>query len=412
MTQSDLRRQVGLDDAKVLVMSMSFAPCEHVGGKRFSYLSKFLFESCGEYHVVARRERDPAVDSSAFRNNVHRVRMFPYFPRRHKRGIRGKLARFWARWLSVVDPYIGWVIPATVKSLRLSRRCHFNIVIVTVPFFSALIAGLLVAKLTRSRLIIDYRDEWTNLEGFSKRFGENICRWLERSTIKFASAVVVCTDRMRSNFVRDFGGIAPARVSTIYNGFEEGDVSDRHSLTNSPVTMLYAGNFYGARRISMVADALAKLRREGFLSKETFQFHLYSRLDEEDATVIEAHDIGDLVKVHEPVAYQTIKEIMKRSDILFLPSGVEYAVPFKFFDYLSARRPVFAVASKESAVYDLMSLVDCGEFAEIGCTDEIASALSTLINRRREYRFSGSDQYLWRSAASKYSAVISDVLNQ
>jgi glycosyltransferase involved in cell wall biosynthesis len=311
-----------------------------------------------------------------------------------------------------VDPYVGWVIPATLKGLRLSRRFDFNIVIVTVPFFSALIAGLLVARLTDSRLIIDYRDEWTNLEGFSKRFGEKLCRRLERAAIKFASAIVVCTDRMRSDFVRDFAGLAPARVSTIYNGFEYEESSDGDALTDSCVTMLYAGNFYGARRIAIVAGALAKLRREGILDEKSFQFHLYSRLDEEDARVIEAHDIGDLVRVHDPVAYQTIKEVMKRSDILFLPSGVEYAVPFKFFDYLSARRPILAVASRESAVYDLMCLVDCGEFAEIGDTEQVASALSALIHRKREYSFSGADEYLWESAAIKYSATIREVLNQ
>ncbi len=68
----------------------------------------------------------------------------------------------------------------------------------------------------------------------------------------------------------------------------------------------------------------------------------------------------DMIKEHDFVKYQTIIKHMKAADILFLPSGfdVKYAIPFKLFDYLSVKRPIFAVAPRNSAVAALMNQID------------------------------------------------------
>jgi hypothetical protein len=394
---------------------MYFAPCPSVGGKRFSYLSRYLSQSCAEYHVLARRERSPAADPTAFTGNVHRVGMLPYFSGGEKRkGIRLALRRAWKRYLCLVDPYIGWVIPAIVKAIKLQKIVRFNTIIVTVPCFSPLIAATILAKLTRSKLIIDYRDPWTNHRSdYPRPFGKWICPAIERAAVERAHAIVFCSHIMRDEFVRAFGSIAPARLDVIYNGFDDFEpgsfeVEQLHCATK----MLYAGNFYGTRQLSVIAPMLAELLTRGEVSAKTFQFHLYTTLNSRDQSLIRELRIDSLIHVHRQVPYREIKEVMVRSDILFLPSGDDaaYAVPFKFFDYLSARRPILAVAPKHSSVYRLMQSIDCGEFAEFGEPAAILEALRTLIRRSKSYTFSGSEQFLWKNAASKYRTVIDRVL--
>jgi hypothetical protein len=390
---------------------MYFAPCPSVGGKRFSYLSRYLSQSCAEYHVLARRERSPVADSTAFTGNVHRVGMFPYFSTGEKRhGIRRVLRRTWKRRLCLVDPYIGWVIPAIVKGIRLHKIVRFNIIVVTVPCFSPLIAAVVLAKLTHSKLIIDYRDPWTNHRSdYPKPLGKWICPAIERMAIERAHTIVFCSDIMRDQFVRAFSSIAPPRLEVIYNGFEDFEAGSFEAEgSHSPAKMLYAGNFYGTRRLSVIAAVLAELLTKGEISAETFQFHLYTSLNSADRSLIRKLRIDSLIHVHSQVPYQEIKRLMVLSDILFLPSGddVAYAVPFKFFDYLSARRPILAVAPKGSSVYRLMQSVDCGEFAEFGETAAILEAVRSLIRKNKSYTFNGSEQFLWKNVASTYMTVI------
>jgi glycosyltransferase involved in cell wall biosynthesis len=392
---------------------MSFAPCPAVGGKRFSFLSKYLSQSFAEYHVLALREKTPVADSTAFRGNVHRVGMFPYHSQDEApRGFRGVFRRAWKRWLCLVDPYVGWVIPAIVEGIRLHKKYHFNVVIVTVPSFSALIAATVLSRRFRSSLIIDYRDPWTNHRSdHPKPFGRWLCPAIERTAIKEAEAVVFCSDIMRDEFMKAFSDIAPSCLEVIYNGFEEFDAGRSQREGNSPKTMLYAGRLYGTRRLDIIAPALAQMLKANEVSAEIFQFHLYTPLKHQDALSVEEQQIGDLIHVHKPVPYEEIRDIMARSDILFLPSGDghAYAVPFKFFDYLSVRRPILAIAPKESSVRQLMRAIDCGEFAEFGDTASIVRALRSLICNERSYTFAGAEQFRWERIAERYIQTISRI---
>lgn len=399
--------------ARVLIISMIFAPCREVGGKRFSYLSQYLSREFAEYHVLARKERETFNDPTAFRGNVHRARMFPYYPPKRSRGILHKLSRFWVKWLCQVDPYIGWVIPAIFSGIRLCRQYRLNVVIVTVPSFSSIIAALAVSKVARCKLIIDYRDEWTNHKiEFRRPFGKYICPALERTAIKRASAVVVCTEIMRTDFVSAFGEFKSTHIELIYNGYDAINDEPPAAPKNPCTTMMYAGTLYGKRQITLIAPALLELLHSGEISADSFRLHVYSRLRPEQIAEIERSGIRHIVEVHEPVSYATIQRVMRESDILFLPSGDEfnYAIPFKFYDYLSARRPILAVASKASAVREVMTRVHCGEFAEIGHADEIVLAIKSLLRNERKFSFQGAERFEWPNAASQYVALINKIM--
>ena len=401
-------------ESRVLVISSYFVPCREVGGKRFTFLSRYLSKWCADYHVLTRHDKARLVDDTAFTRQVHRVRMFPYYPPIDPppRGLRHLLLQGWIQWLCFLDPGSGFVIPAAVKGVRLCRKYRLNVVVVTVPDASSIVAATIVSKMTGARLIIDYRDPWTNHHKiYPKLFGRRAAEFFERAGIRQAAAIVLCSDIMRDQFVQSFGDIAPRCVEVIYNGFEAYEEQPEGPSASAPTTMIYAGNFYGNRRLSLIAPALAKMLQAGEITAASFQFQIFSKLLPEDYALIEQLGLETVIKVQEPVSYREIKKLMSESDILFLPSGddVVYAVPFKFFDYLSARRPVLAVAPAESGVSRLMQQVDCGEFAAVNDSAEIYRSLQTMIRKERVYSFDGSQRFLWKNAAAQYQRIIEQV---
>lgn len=395
---------------------MFYAPCKEVGGKRFLHLSRYLRDWCGNYHVLARREKHSQPGADRFDGNVHRVPMFPYYPPDRIRGaVHHKLNQAWFQGLCLVDPYVGWIVPAILSGIRLWRRHRFDVVIATVPSFATLIAALAIVKLCCARLIIDYRDPWTNHQRkYPMPFGRQLSIRAERAAIRRASAIVFCTDVMREEFDKAFGGIAPSRREVIYNGFGDFASPEKPSAWGGRTTMIYAGSFYGSRQLQTIAPVLAEMAAAREIGPESFRFDLYTEPTMVYQALIEQLGLGAIVRLHEPVPYERIKRIMLEADILFLPSGddVPYAVPYKFFDYLSVRRPILAVAPLASGVGRLMQSVDCGELAEFGNEHQIRQKLESLLRRERDYTFEGAERFRWENAARRYMSVIDDVIER
>jgi glycosyltransferase involved in cell wall biosynthesis len=288
-----------------------------------------------------------------------------------------------------------------------------GVVIATVPSFSALIAGVIISRITDAHLIIDYRDPWTNRPmRFPWPFGKRLSVLAERTAIKRASAAVFCTDMMHTEFLEAFGDIAPARRAVIHNGFSCFETAPRSSAAGQVANMIFAGNLRRSRRLLAIAPVLGQMLAAGEISPTTFRFHIYTERAARERTMLKQLGLEAVIETHEPVSYEAIKQIMLSADILFLPSGddVRYAVPFKFFDYLSVRRPILAVAPQESGVAQLMRSVDCGEFADSGNPEQIRQKLVRLLRRERSYTFEGADRFLWENAAREYLTVIDDVV--
>lgn len=400
---------------RVLVISQSFAPSQNVGGKRFSFLSRFLVKRCDEYHVLAKVERGAFPDPAAFVGNVHRVPAWPVYPPARNSGLRYKLTRAWEEWFCFIDPWSGWLLRAIPKGIDLCRRYRIDVVIVTIPAYSSIVAGTVIAKFSGAKLIIDYRDPMTGaVRRWPAVFGKRTALAAERAAVKSASAAVFSSQIALEEFAADFRDIRPKELVVIHNGFLEFESTPVEPAERASITMVYAGTFYGERRLSLVASALAQMKRTGEISADSFRFRVYSELQEVDHQLIRELEIEDLIEVHARVPYADIKRIMAAADILFLPSGseVNYAIPFKFYDYLSARRPILAVATEQSSVARLMREVDCGEFATLGDVTSVRNALKRLIRPERNYSFAGAERFRWEHSAEQYMLLIERVLRK
>ncbi|MFW6324487.1 MAG: hypothetical protein ACOC0U_05425, partial [Desulfovibrionales bacterium] len=106
--------------------------------------------------------------------------------------------------------------------------------------------------------------------------------------------------------------------------------------------------------------------------------------------------------------------LLKGADILMLIIGqdMDYSISYKFYDYLSVRRPILAIVPPESQMEDVMFQLDCGETGYLGDPDSIRRALSVLIKGEKKYSFSGSDEYKWEVLGRRYRELISSVMTE
>ena len=398
---------------KILIVSLFFAPDARVGGKRFSFLSSILQKNYPELHVLTLKEKyipqkDHSVPSAG---TIHRTGLHPAYPIKINNTFKRIWNRLWEDYLSL-DPYDGWILPALIKGLRIIKGNKIDLVIATGPPASAWVTGYLLSLITKTTLILDYRDPWVNPNWtYRNIFRKKFRQLTERLSIRRARVLVFCSQTMTENFRNTFGTCTKATCHTIPNGFYARDNIQPLSLGNSRKNMVYAGSFYGERKLSLLAKPLFQLLAENAINKNNFCLHLFTNFSDEDRRVIDTYRLKDIVKVHPLESHDQMLRHLRAADILFLPSGsdVKYAIPFKFFDYLSVKSPIFAVAPEKSAVAVLMRKIDCGRLGLIDSEESILENLRIMILEEKKYSFSGAEKYTWDKVADKYVGVIDNV---
>jgi glycosyltransferase involved in cell wall biosynthesis len=402
---------------KILVISFHFPPSTLVGGKRFAFLSKIFHQKKYEINVLTVNEKyiSPKDSALKFGGIVHRTAMFPSFNPNEKKFIKRALNSLWRRYLCVIDPFCGWILPALITGLKVVKRKDIDVIIATGPPFSAIVIGFLISKISSIKLILDYRDPWTNKSGrIWKILGIRITEKLERAVVKKASAIIFCSNIMKVNFLKRYGKATGKIFHVVTNGFNNRD--NKHPLTIGEFkkNVIYAGNFYGERRAKLIVNAIIQTIDEGIINKENFRLHIFGKISRDDKTAIKKYGLQEIIKEYPWVSYERMIRYLKGADILLMLSGsdVKYAIPFKFFDYLSVKKPILAVAPGNSAIADMMEEIDCGRCALINSEESILNNFRRMLIEKKEYSFSGAEKYTWENAGRKYLGVINEIFSE
>jgi len=352
-------------------------------------------------------------DSLPFSGTIHRTAIFPPFPLPGNNIFKRAFLRVWTKYMCLIDPYSGWIIPALIKGITILRKYKIDTIIVTGPPFSPVLSAILLSILFRTRLIIDYRDPWTThpwnvRDKYGNIFFKVINCMLEIVAVKRSSDLVFTSHRMKDKFIENYGKKTKACCHVINNGYNNSNVVKPSPLDKERINLVFAGELYGERKIELIAKPISALLKEGSITKEGYRFHIFGRLNEDDKKIIREYNLGKIIKEYQPVPHNKIMEYLKGADILVLIVGfaMDYSISYKFYDYLSVKRPILAIIPKNSAMELMMMELDCGEVGYINDYDSIHEALRKLLFQDYSYTFRGAEKFTWDMAAKKYYRVI------
>jgi glycosyltransferase involved in cell wall biosynthesis len=178
-------------------------------------------------------------------------------------------------------------------------------------------------------------------------------------------------------------------------------------LEENKKVILYAGNFYGERKLNYLFEPIKQLSEDGIIENQSLKIHVFGKITDEDKEYSVKLNLQDLIKEHNTVSTKEILKYMKGSDILYLPQGddVNYSIPYKFFDYLSVQKPILAVTPSDSATAQIINETGSGESADISDSKSIFNALKKILCNNRQYSFN-SGKYTWENISSRYIEVL------
>jgi glycosyltransferase involved in cell wall biosynthesis len=448
----------GVESRRVLFVAYHFPPDAAVGGTRPAKMARYLSQLGWDVHVVTVREdRISRKDHSRLGDveglTVHRTVVWPTvlevglrirntllaalnrgnraaIPGRAEVGpeVTGSGRRFSGtlkRWLNSVfelpDKEVGWLVPGVVAAWRVIRKEKIGVVVTSSPPGTVGLMGLVLAVLTRVRLITDLRDPWFFPTPDDPRslMSDAIQRWMERRIMHRSAHVITTTDRYRALLRERYGEIPDDRFSTILNGYDEEDFRVATSTKRRGVfTMSYLGSFYFSRTPRELLIALARLVAEGTLRRSDIEVRFIGAVrhaEGESVTELAASNgLADCVTIRDSVGRtEALSEMMAADVLLLFAPDQPYCIPAKTFEYIRAGGRILCLAGP-GATADLMKESGAGLVLDPTDIEGITTAIRELYREFKQGRGPSPNEsqarYDRQGLARRFSDVVEDVL--
>ena len=382
--------EVRLRERRALLVAFHYPPCATSSGLHRSVcLSRDLpeFGWCPivlTAHPRAYREkRDDQIARIPTNIEVHRP--FALDTTRHL----SLLGRY-PGWMALPDPWITWLVGAIPRGLRLIRKHRPDVLWSTYPIATSHIIGHALHQLTGLPWVADFRDPMTEIDpDTGQRFPTNpqvfaARRWVEKRTMQSCQRAVFVAPSALALY-RERYPDRSADMHLVGNGYDEQSFpaagsAPLNARAGQRLELVHSGTLYPGpdRDAEAFLTALAQLRAAGTISAASLCVRLRATgYDDYYRERILHHGVGDLVKLEPALPYRdALNEILEADGLLlFQGSTSNSAIPAKLYEYLRARRPIFAMVDERGDTAAVLREAGVGTIVPLNSAQEIADGL-------------------------------------
>ncbi len=414
---------------RLVVFSYYFPPDPSIGGARWSAMSGWLRRAGHEVTVITSRSsgspdgEEPWVlrtfDVGAV-GSVRRLLRRSAVPPSEALGYVHKPPPWWFTDVVVPDEcLLTWVPAALARARRLLREREIDCVITSGPPNSTHLLGLLLGE-SRPAWIADLRDGWRfeALHSWPTRAQDRLDALLERRTLRSAEAVVGVTGPIAADACARLG-VLSAHVPNGWDPALEAELIDvaRPTLDHDRVNVVYTGTLSGPRGRDPrpLFAALRRLAAQRPAVASRLRVVLAGRLDTDEERLLAMLDLGDVVEHVGSLSRAAAAALQRDADVLLLLSGPGHTseATGKLFDYLTAGRPIIALAQGNVAA---RTVQETGTGVAVAPTDldGIVRVLEDAVDGRlaNAYAPRGLERYVYPAPAEEFAAQIERAIAQ
>jgi len=346
----------------VLMLAFHFPPfAQSTGVQRVLSFARHLPRHGWKPIVLtARKEAYPEIDASSLAQlppDLEVVRAWAVDVGRRV-AIRGR----YPSWVATPDRWATWALGACCAGLRVVRTRSPAVIWATFPIPSALLAALLLHRVSGLPLVADLRDpivyeSWPTMPRLRRVYG-----WIERLVVRSASAVVVTTPGARKLYIDRYPELPPSRFRVIPNGIDDSIPSDTSPITNTAanqtVTLVHSGLMeIPDRDPSPFFEALRNMLCRGEIDDSSLRIVLRaSGQDAEFRRKIDDFGIGRIVILAPRLSREeAMKELLTATGLLlFQGETCNRQIPAKAYEYLASRRPILGLCHPGGDTHELL----------------------------------------------------------
>ncbi|GAB4373787.1 MAG: glycosyltransferase family 4 protein [Calditrichia bacterium] len=328
------------------------------------------------------------------------------------------------QYLLFPDNEILWFPFGVRKGLQVIKKEKPAAIFSTASPFTAHLMALYLSKRCRLPWLADFRDPWVDRANFPRnRWRLFIDRKLENLVLKHATRLTTVSEPL----ARHLQKLQPSsRVTVITNGYDEADFQKSISPeANSPhFTIVYTGILNPEANAENFFQAIHLLiqQREDFRRKVRLKFigQLDNPGDFYNYNLLTRLGLKEFCDISEYQPHKSVIQEMMKATVLLLIIGDfphnEVVMSGKLFEYLRAKRPIFAVVPPHGAAAQVIRETKSGMVVPNKDSQEIAAGLLRLFDAYlankldQQFRWKGIDRYERKYLAGKLANLIRSVI--
>lgn len=272
--------------------------------------------------------------------------------------------------------------------------------------------------------IADFRDPWTQIDFYDQlqlsKWADTMHKKLERKVLYTADKVVTVS----WNWAKDLESLCERKVDVITNGFDDDDFIQTDKDIVHQMMPGFTFHHIGALNKDRNPHVLWKVF--GDLCKELPDLKNSLRLiftGKTDAQVFESLELNCLSQNAEKTEYLPHSEVVKlllKSPVLLLPlndtPNVAGIVPGKLFEYLAARRPIFAIGDVNGDTAKIIKETKAGTVCSFkdyeAIKKEILNLYQKYISKDLNIDSASIEKYTRKSCTGQYSLLLQEITNK
>ncbi|NOY49705.1 MAG: glycosyltransferase family 4 protein [Chlorobi bacterium] len=259
----------------------------------------------------------------------------------------------------IPDPQILW-LPGLIKKAFSLRKKTIDLIFVTAPPFSSLVACVIIKYILEKPLVVDFRDEWVDFlagaswsdRGKNKWISYPIERFMEKIVIKFSSSIVCASPGYVEGFKRKYPKYT-RKFTTITNGYDRDDLgsirikeNQKKIIKKDKFNIVYMGTVWSATTLQYFFEGINEME-----SKKDVNIIIVGRIVPDEEYVVAAHKDLEITGL----GYCDHKDALalaSMADALLVTlspfEGTDRIIPAKIFEYIALKKHIIAIVPNGS----------------------------------------------------------------
>lgn len=288
----------------------------------------------------------------------------------------GEFIRKIAGFLFIPDSRLLWLPFALNRIRKLHKKNPVDLIIGTVPPFTAGMAAAFANMLFHIPCVLDFRDAWTHnpyLPEISP-FHSRLQSCLENFTLRRSAGVIFVNPKLEKYYLDRYPVLVSREIVTIRNGYDPEDFinkSEARSDANPGIFRIgIMGTVYSQGNAPMpLLRAVAEMKKDDPTLSKRLQLVFIGKWANNFIQEIRQFNIDELI---DWVSYLPHREALKLAlqmdaQALAVQSGLpgsKNVTPGRIYEYLYLKKPILAMCPPNSDLADLVSECRAGEFVE------------------------------------------------
>lgn len=321
------------------------------------------------------------------------------------------------RYLTPLDRYV-WATPSAIwEGLRLIRTYRPDAIVVNAQPWSALLVGHWLHGLTKLPWVADLRDPWSlHASKMARRpaLSRTVVKQLEETFFRSASKIVINCESAYHAYVNTYAGrISSERFTMIRNAFDKELYQDGSEARGSAFTVAYFGSFKPFVGAEPILASFAQFVRDRRLPPELARLRIIG--GPVFPAELSKHGIERYVDLEPARPLPSALCALRSADVLTLvvEPTTPLVIPGKLYDYLAARRPIFAISANDE-VNSIIVKTRSGVVTPFNDTAAAAHQLGLLFDGA--IPFAPDDeavqQFDVKAQAERFAAVLDQVTSR